>query len=226
MRVEICPTADAANTTAASLIAQTILQAVDERGRCTLALSGGRTPASMIAKLAAAELPWADIHVAQVDERIVGDDDGRRNLIGIRDAFARSPLAWQNVHGMPVERMPPEAGAMAYAKDLEAIAGHPSRIDIVHLGLGDDGHTASLVPSDAALESTADVAVTGEYQGTRRMTLTLATLNRARCRIWLVTGRSKRDVVRQFLARDPTLVASRLNTDATIVVLDKDSAGV
>jgi 6-phosphogluconolactonase/glucosamine-6-phosphate isomerase/deaminase len=121
--------------------------------------------------------------------------------------------------------VPPEAGAIAYANDLEALAGHPSRIDVVHLGLGEDGHTASLVPGDAVLESDGDVAVTDEYKGTRRMTLTLDTLDRARCRIWLVTGRSKRDVVSQFLARDPTLVASRVNADATVVVLDKDAAG-
>jgi 6-phosphogluconolactonase len=225
MRVEVCATAADAGQCAARLIAEALRGAVLERGLGVAALSGGKTPELMLAALASSELPWANVHLFQVDERIVGDDDDRRNLTSIRRAFACSPLARENLHGMPVDTLPVEAGGAEYARQLAAIAGDPPRIDVVHLGLGDDGHTASLVPGDVTLEAEGDVTISRLYQGTRRMTLTLRALNRAARRVWLVTGESKRDVARRLLEQDSRLVASRVSPEAAVVVLDRAAAG-
>jgi 6-phosphogluconolactonase len=225
MRVEVCATAADANRRAAELIADALRGAVHERGRGVAALSGGRTPATMLQTLASSELPWTDVHVFQVDERVVGPADERRNLLGIGRALADSQLPATNLHGMPVDTTPVEAGAAQYCRELAAVAGEPPRIDVVHLGLGEDGHTASLVPGDPALAADLDVALSGPYQGTRRMTLTLPVIDRARTRIWLVTGDAKRDVVRRLLAAEPQLVASRVSREAAVAVLDRAAAG-
>ncbi len=225
MRIEVCASATEANQRAATLIAEQLRGALAERGRASVALSGGRTPQVMLQSLAAVKLAWADVHVLQVDERIVPIDDERRNLTSIRRAFAQSSLPDKNIHGMPVNSANVAAGAAEYCRVLKAIAGDPPRIDVVHLGLGADGHTASLVFDDAALDAHSDVAISGLYQGTQRITLTLHAIDRARCRLWLVTGGAKRDIVRRFLAHDPGLVASRVSREAGIVVLDKDSGG-
>jgi 6-phosphogluconolactonase len=225
MRVEVCATAADANRRAAELIAEALRGAVHERGRGVAALSGGRTPAIMLQTLASSELPWTDVHVFQVDERVVGPADERRNLLGIGRALADSQLPATNLHGMPVDTTPVEAGAAQYCRELAAVAGEPPRIDVVHLGLGEDGHTASLVPGDPALAADLDVALSGPYQGTRRMTLTLPVIDRARTRIWLVTGDAKRDVVQRLLAAEPQLVASRVSREAAVAVLDRAAAG-
>ncbi len=225
MRVEVCPTAADANHLAASLIAEQIRAACLERGRGVVALSGGTTPASMLRTLASSELPWAVVHVFQVDERIVDAGDERRNLTTLTSAFAHSALPPENLHAMPVRGAPLEASAAQYAGELAALAGDPPRIDVVHLGLGADGHTASLVPNDAVLDAEHDVAISQLYAGTRRMTLTRPAIDRARCRVWLVTGTAKHDVVRRLLAHEPSLVASRVNREAAIVVLDAAAAG-
>jgi 6-phosphogluconolactonase len=225
MRIEVLATAAEACQRAAQLIAESIRDAVRERGRGVAALSGGTTPGPMLLALAASELPWADVHVFQVDERIVADDDERRNLKSIEHAFTRSGLPPGNLHAMPVGAVPVEAGAARYCRDLETVAGEPPRIDVVHLGLGADGHTASLVPGDAALDAESDIAISGLYQGTRRMTLTLPVIDRARRRVWLATGAGKRDAVRRLLASDPQLIASRVSRDAALVVLDRAAAG-
>jgi len=225
MRVEVCPTSAAAAARAADFIAAELRAAVKDRGLGTVALSGGRTPELMMRALAAARLPWPQIHIFQVDERIVGDDDERRNMNTIRAAFGQSLIPVDNVHPMPVNSSPLESGAAQYSTDLGTMAGAQPSLDVVHLGLGEDGHTASLVAGDGALASDSDVAITGLYKGVHRMTLTLQVLDRARRRIWLVTGSSKRDIVRRFLDADPELVASRVRREAAILVLDDDAAG-
>jgi len=225
MRVEVYPAARDAAARAASLIAAALRAAVDQRGQGSVAFSGGQTPILMLQKLASASLPWPQVHVFQVDERIVADDDDRRNLKAIKAALEHAPIPAENVHAMPVTGPSYAAGIAFYRDDLRALAGNPPQLDVVQLGLGEDGHTASLFTGDDALLSDDEVAVTGLYQGTHRMTLTLKVLDLARQRIWLVTGPAKQNIVRRFRAADPLLPASHVNRDTAILVLDSDAAG-
>lgn len=224
MRLEVAADAALAARVAADLIADALAAALATRGRAALALSGGATPARMLECLATTALPWRGLHVFQVDERFAGPDSPERNLTSLRLALARSSLPADRLHAMPVDAVDPALAAREYAGVLARTLGPEGALDVVHLGLGADGHTASLVPGDAVLESRADVALTGEYQGTRRMTLTFGPLNRARLRLWLVTGEAKREVIARLLDRDPELVATRVRPEASVVVADRAAA--
>jgi 6-phosphogluconolactonase len=224
MKFEICSTAAAAGERAAHLIAESLGAAIAVRGCGTVAFSGGHTPADMFRVLAAATLNWAAVDIFQVDERIAGADDERRNLRAFRAAFANVGSAAARIHAMPVDDGPHEQAAKDYEETLNTIAGTPATLDVVHLGLGVDGHTASLFPGDAALQATAAVALSGPYDGLERMTLTIDVLNRARMRVWLVTGASKQAIVRRLVDDDPAMVAHRIRRDDSILVLDRDAA--
>jgi 6-phosphogluconolactonase len=127
---------------------------------------------------------------------------------------------------MPVESPDLEAAAAQYALTLREIAGSPPVLDLAHLGLGPDGHTASLVPGDPVLDVTdADVAVTGRaYQGRRRMTLTYPMLNRSRRILWLVTGSEKVDMLARLRAGDRSIPAGRVSQDRALVLADRAAA--
>src|SRR5947209_6255990 len=126
---------------------------------------------------------------------------------------------------MPVESADLESARGQYAATLQQIAGTPAVLDLAHLGLGPDGHTASLVPGDPVLDVTdADVALTGIYQGRRRMTLTYPILNRSRRVLWLVTGASKADMLARLLRADPTIPAGRIRQDQAVVLADRAAA--
>src|SRR5207245_11768917 len=154
---------------------------------------GGKTPWIMLRSLAGEKVPWEQLHILQVDERIAPAGHPDRNLSHLRESLlSRVPLQPEQIHAMPVEAPDLEAAAKAYSKALSEIAGSSPVLDLVHLGLGPDGHTASLVPGDPVLNVTdSDVALTGVYQGRRRMTLTYPILNRARRILWLVAGKDK-----------------------------------
>ena len=158
-----------------------------------MAVSGGHTPWQMLRALATKDVPWKDVHVVQVDERVAPAGDPDRNLTHLHESLLEhAPLRREQIHAMPVEAADLEAAAERYAKTLKEIAGSPPVLDLAHLGLGPDGHTASLVPGDPVLNvSDRDVALTGVYQGRRRMTLTYPILNRSRRILWLVTGNDK-----------------------------------
>src|SRR5947209_7073613 len=176
---------EAAARRAAELIAAAADAAVAERGECSLALSGGRTPWRMVELLAGLELPWDRTWLFQVDERVAPAGDPDRNLTQLVTAL---PIDLQGrLRPMPVTDDDLDAAAARYAAEL------PERLDLVHLGLGPDGHTASLVPGDPVLEVTdRAVAVTSEpYQGRRRMTLTYPTIAAARQVLFLVDGEEK-----------------------------------
>jgi 6-phosphogluconolactonase len=224
MRVEVCESPAAAAARAARLIAEQMTAAIAERGFTTIALSGGATPAPMFAELASAAIDWRRVHVFQVDERLVADDDPRRNLHSIRMAMAGTRLPTSQLHAMPAGSASPETAAEAYARALCELAGVPPVLDAVHLGLGEDGHTASLFPGDAALDAVGEVAVSGVHAGVCRMTLTLAAINRARARIWLVTGAGKCAIVDRMLESGADLVANRIRSDGTMLILDRDAA--
>lgn len=208
---------------AAGLIAKAAARAVAARGYCTLALSGGRTPAPLLEALARKSLDWTRIHVFQVDERIAPEASGQRNLVAIERSLVRSgTLPGQNLHRMPVEADDLQAAAGAYARQLASIAGTPPCLDVVHLGLGADGHTASLVPGDPALDVTETaVALTGPYQGLARMTLTFPVLDAAQLVLFFVTGADKQAAMARLVACDPVIPASRINQDRIILVVDR-----
>ena len=227
MKLDALSDAAAVAQSGALLIREELLRAVASRGRATLALSGGKTPFPMLRHLAEQTLPWDRIDVIQVDERVAPDGDEDRNATHLRSAFAQVlPAHAERFHWMPVTDSDLDAGAQRYARLLRSVAGSPPAIDLIQLGLGEDGHTASLFPGDEVLDvADADVAVTAEHSGHRRMTLTLATLNRARSVLWVVTGGAKRDVLQRLLQGDPALVACRIQRDRARVLADAAARG-
>lgn len=209
---------------AATQIAAAAMHSVDERGTFTVAFSGGSTPAPMLAALAELDLPWERTHVFQVDERIAPDGHPDRNLELLRDQLTGSIPDWTTrVHPMPVGEDEPSAAAR-YADELRKVCGDPPVLDLVHLGLGHDGHTASLVPGDPALDDDTDVAATGSYEGRRRLTLTAPVLRRARVQLWLVAGADKAEAVRRLLRDDAQLPASRVVRHDALLLLDDEAA--
>ncbi len=227
LKIDILPDAEAVARHAASFIAAAARIAVAAHGRFTFAVSGGHTPWQMLRALANEDVPWAQVHVLQVDERIAPAGDPDRNLTHLRESLpARAPLPPGQLYPMPVEDSDLTAAAARYARTLRELAATPPVLDLVHLGLGPDGHTASLVPGDAVLGVTdVDVAVTsGTYQNRRRMTLTYPVLNRARQILWVVTGAEKADALRKLRAADPSIPAGRVNQANAIVLADRAAA--
>jgi 6-phosphogluconolactonase len=202
---------------AAERIAAMLRAAVDERRRATLALSGGTTPWATYDALRHEPVPWEAVAVLQVDERIAPEGDPARNATGVTERFAGL-----DVHLMPVDPPDPDA----YAALLVSLAGAPPVLDVVVLGIGIDGHTASLVPGDPIAQATdRPVAVTGPYQGHRRMTLTFPVLDAARHLVLLAAGESKRAAVGRLLAADPSIPAGRLAPDRLTVIADMAALG-
>ncbi|HTY99070.1 MAG TPA: 6-phosphogluconolactonase [Rhodocyclaceae bacterium] len=226
MRVEVLPDAEAAARRAAELIAAEAVAAVAARGRFTLALSGGDTPARMLALLSDTPLPWERTHVFQVDERVAPPGSAERNLTRITSCLgARVNHGSGRLHPMPVDDLDLARAAIRYGRDLEGVAGTPPVLDLVHLGLGTDGHTASLVPGDSVLAvREADVALAGPYQGRRRMTLTLPALNRARRLLWLVTGQDKAAVLARLGTADRALPAGLVRREGALILADAAAA--
>ena len=226
MNVDVFPTADDAALAAAKAIAVAAREAVAARGRFVLAVSGGRSPWLMLRALAGENVPWPALHVVQVDERIAPAGDPARNLTHLMETLvAPAPLRADQVRAMPVEDPDLDAAAARYAATLRAIAGTPPVIDLVHLGLGPDGHTASLVPGDPVLAVTdRDVATTAPYQGRRRMTLTFPAIDRARAILWLVTGDDKPAAFAKLRAADPSVPAGRVEQAGASVYADAAAA--
>jgi 6-phosphogluconolactonase len=205
---------------AADLIAAAAREAVAERGSFSLAVSGGRTPWGMLAILSDLEgVPWAETSLFQVDERVASPGSEERNLTHIVLALSMENQA--AIRPMPVTQRDLEAAAREYEGAL------PERLDCVHLGLGPDGHTASLVPGDPVLEvSDRRVAVTETaYQDHYRMTLTYPALAQARQILWLVTGPTKRDALAKLMAGDRSIPAGRVENEEMTIVADEDAAG-
>jgi len=221
MRHELVVLDDAAAVAraAAERVAEAARAAVAERGVFSLAVSGGRSPWAMFGDLAVLDVPWESVEIYQVDERVAPDGDERRNLVHLLDSLG--PQVPVQVHPMPVTDDDLDAAARHYAGEL------PVTVDVIHLGLGPDGHTASLVPGDPVLDvDDRLVAVTGgEYQGTLRMTLTYPALARTRQLLWLVTGEDKREPLRRMLDGDHGIPAGRVEAPASLVLADRAAAG-
>lgn len=227
MKIEAFADADTVAREGAKLVAARAALCVRERGQFVFAVSGGTTPWQMLRALASEpNVPWEAIHVVQVDERVAPAGDPDRNLTHlIESLLPKAPLPADNVHAMPVEAADLPVAAAEYAALLENLAGAPPVIDLVHLGLGPDGHTASLVPGDPVLETMdRDVTLTAVYQGRRRMTLTYPVLNRAREVLWLATGSSKAEMLARLVAGDPSIPAGRVEPGRATVLADRAAA--
>ena len=226
MKIEVLADADAVAHKAAAIIAAEARDAVVARGQFIVAVSGGHTPWIMLRDLTGEKVPWEELHIVQVDERIAPEGHPDRNLTHLRESLlTRVPLRPEHIHAMPVEAPDLEAAAKSYAGTLLDIAGSPPVLDLVHLGLGPDGHTASLVPGDPVLNVTdTDVALTGVYQGRRRMTLTYPIINRARRILWLVTGKEKAGPLVRLRDADPSIPVGRVRQDQALVLADRDAA--
>ena len=227
MKLEVLEDAEAVARAAAATIAADARAAVAARGRFIMAVSGGHTPWIMLRALANEEVPWKDVHVFQVDERIAPAGDPDRNLTHLRASLLEhAPLPPQQIYAMPVELPDLEAAAKQYAQTLEQVAGSPPVLDLAHLGMGPDGHTASLVPGDPVRNITdAAVGLTGVYMGRRRMTLTYPVLNRSRRILWLMTGSEKVAMLPRLLEGDTTIPAGRISRDQAVVLADRAAAG-
>jgi 6-phosphogluconolactonase len=209
------PDAGAVAKRAAAFVASLARTAVAAHGGFTFAVSGGRTPWAMFAELADEEMPWAQVRLFQADERVAPDGDPDRNLTHLRQSLRGAPA---RVSAMPVTDPALNAAAAAYGSGL------PDRFDLIHLGLGPDGHTASLVPGDPVLDVTDRlVAVTGVYRGHRRMTLTYPALARADQLLWLVTGADKKAPLDRLLAGDRSIPAGRVEAARSLILADQSA---
>lgn len=220
LQLEVAPDERAAARRAAELIAEAGRAAAAERGPFSFAMSGGRSPWGMLAVLGELEgMPWSHTELFQVDERIAAPGSEDRNLTHMVLGLSLEHQA--ALRPMPVTQRDLDAAARDYERSL------PDRLDLVHLGLGPDGHTASLVPGDPVLD-VADrrVALTERaYQGHRRMTLTYPALAAARRIVWLVIGEEPRDALSKLLDGDTSIPAGRVENPDMLVVADEVAAG-
>lgn len=226
MKLEVFDDDNAVAKAAAATIAADARAAVAARGRFIMAVSGGKTPWAMLRELANEDVPWQNVHVFQIDERIAPAGDPDRNLTHLRASLLEhAPLPPEQIYPMPVEFPDLEAAAKQYARTLEQVAGSPPVLDLAHLGMGPDGHTASLVPGDPVTNVTnADVGLTGVYMGRRRMTLTYPVINRSRRILWLTTGSEKVAMLPRLLEGDKTIPAGRVSREQAMVLADQAAA--
>ena len=226
MKIQVLENAEAVAQEAARFIAAEARTAVAARDRFVMAVSGGHTPWQMLRALGNEDVPWNGLHVVQVDERIAPAGDPDRNLTHLRESLLEhAPLAQEQIHAMPVEDGDIESAAQSYAEMLRQLCGTPPVLDLAHLGLGPDGHTASLVPNDSVLNVTdREVALTGVYMKRRRMTLTYPTLNRSRRILWLVTGAEKVGMLPRLLSTDASIPAGRVRQEQALVLADQAAA--
>ena len=227
MKIHVQTNADEAARAGAKFIATEARIAVAVRGRFVLGVSGGHVPWHMFRALADESMPWNSIHLVQVDERVAPENDPSRNLTHLKDSLlAHVPLRPSQIHAMPVEEKDLEEAAASYARLLQQVAGSPPVLDLVHLGLGLDGHTASLVPGDPVVNvSDRDVALTAFYQNHRRMTLTYPAINRARRILWLVTGADKQEMFQRLYREDASIPAGLILQEAAEVIADSAAVG-
>jgi 6-phosphogluconolactonase len=227
MEIKVLPNAETVAREGAAIIAAEARAGVAARGQFILAVSGGHTPWLMLRDLAGEDVPWDGVHLAQVDERVAPAGHPDRNLTHLRESLLEhAPLRAEQVYAMPVEASDLEVAASRYARALQMIAGSPPVFDLVHLGLGPDGHTASLVPGDPVLDVTdADVALTEVYQGRQRMTLTYPMINRSRRILWLITGNDKVAMLTRLRDGDRSIPAGRIGRDNALLIADGAAAG-
>lgn len=226
MEIRVFDDINSLAVSAAGMIAEEARVACAERGRFIMAVSGGSTPKPMLNELVNEDMPWNKTHFVQVDERVAPHGHPDRNIELLRETILdKVLLVHKHVYAMPVEGQDLFSAAIQYENTLCQVAGSPPVIDLVHLGLGTDGHTASLIPGDPVLDITSgDVALTGLYQQRRRMTLTYPIINRSRRILWLVTGSEKSEMLLRLTLGDESIPAGRVNSDSAIVYADAPAA--
>ncbi len=226
MKTEIFPDATTVAQEAAAFIAAEARAAVTQRGRFIMAVSGGKTPRIMFQALAKEEVPWENVHIFQVDERIAPAGSTDRNLVHLKEGLLSNPaVKADQIYGMPVEESDASEAAKKYATLLSSIVGSPLIFDLIHLGIGSDGHTASLIPGDPVLKVIdRDVALTGVYQGHNRMTITYPAINRAKKILWVVTGEEKTTALSHLLNRDACIPGGLLEQQHATLFADRAAA--
>ena len=223
MKTEIFPQAEQVAARAAAYLEQEIRDALTHQKSFSLAISGGRTPWEMLKILSKVDLPWQRINLFQVDERVAPVGHPDRNLTQLFQAIAGTAMVTQlRIFPMPVTAEDLDASAKEYAEVLDEIK-EGKGLDIIHLGLGSDGHTASLVPGDGVLEiQNRLVACTqNPYQGRIRMTLTYPLLNAAKQILWIVTGSEKKEMVQRMLQQDPSIPAGSIRQENALLLVDQ-----
>lgn len=231
VNVEVLPDSEALAERAVAVIVDAAARAIEERGVFVWAVSGGSTPRRMLALLSErTDLDWSRTHLFQVDERVAPYGDPDRNAMMLdthllTDTF-RKHNAPAGIWLMPVDDAveDPEFATRLYEEKMDEVTGSPVVFDLIQLGMGSDGHTASLIPDDPILEvDEVDVAVSAEYQGRIRMSFTWPVLDRAKELLWVIGGESKQEAVKLFLANDPSIPAT-LPTQARATVLLDEAA--
>jgi 6-phosphogluconolactonase len=223
MITEIFPTADEVAARAAAYLEQEIREALVHQPAYSLAISGGRTPWEMLKLLSKADLPWQRVNLFQVDERVAPDGHADRNLTQLFQAIAGTPMMTQlRIFPMPVLAEDLVEGCQEYMQVLDEVTAGKG-LDLIHLGLGSDGHTASLVPGDGVLEvQDRPVACTQHlYQGRIRMTLTYPLLNSAKQLLWIVTGSEKKEMVQRMLQQDPSIPSGSIRQENALLFVDQ-----
>ena len=222
MEIDVLENSESVAHRAAGVIADAAWDAISARGLFVMAVSGGHTPWMMLRDLSGMGIPWQAVHIVQVDERVAPEGHADRNLTHLRESLmSGGRMPSDQLYAMPVESPDLDAAAGFYAQTIGKIAGAPLVLDLVHLGLGPDGHTASLVPNDPVLQvKDRDVALSQPYQGRQRMTLTYPMLNRARRVLWVVTGAEKAGMVNRLLDGDRSIPAGRVDRDRALVLAD------
>ena len=226
MRIDLIAEQQPLAERGAQLLAEAARDTIRQRGRFLLAVSGGTAPWVMFEAFSKHSVEWDKLHLFQVDERAAPDDDPDRNFKHLRESLIdRVPIPSANVHAMPVTESDLDAAAEKYATTLRQVIGANPVLDLVHLGLGPDGHTASLVPGDPVLDVTdRDVAITGVYQGRKRMTLTYPMLNRASKILWQVTGANKVEALAKLMKGDHSIPAGRIESARAVLIADLAAA--
>lgn len=223
MEIKIFPTSEEVAQQAALLIADLIREKVAQKGFFTFAISGGRTPWEMIQALAQENLPWEKVYLFQVDERVAPDGNADRNLTQLFAVLQGTRLMTRlNIFPMPVTAAHFGQACEEYAEHLQQITRN-GKLDLIHLGMGSDGHTASLIPGDSVCEvMDQDVAMTAApYQGRVRMTLTYPLINRAEKILWLLTGAEKAKMLQRLLVSDQDIPAGKIAQDQALVFADE-----
>ncbi|MDX5339103.1 MAG: 6-phosphogluconolactonase [Cyclobacteriaceae bacterium] len=223
MNIDTHPNAVQVAQSAANYLEQKIKETIKEKGSFSMAVSGGKTPWEMLKLLANASLPWTRVNIFQVDEREAPDGHADRNLTQLFKTLEGSGIITKvNIFPMMVTAENLSQACEDYAENIRTITGD-GVLDLVHLGLGADGHTASLIPGDQVCEIVdKDVAMTfGPYQGRNRMTLTYPLINRAKEILWVITGDEKKDMVQRLIAKDPSIPAGKVNQEHAILITDQ-----
>jgi 6-phosphogluconolactonase len=223
MKTEIFPQAEQVAARAAAYLEQAIREALTHQKSFSLAISGGRTPWEMLKILSKADLPWQRINLFQVDERVAPDGHPDRNLTQLFQAIAGTPMVTQlRIFPMPVTAEDLDAGATEYTEVLNEVT-EGKGLDMIHLGLGTDGHTASLVPGDEvlAVKNRLVACTQNNYQGRIRMTLTYPLLNSAKQILWIVTGSEKKEMVQRMLQQDPSIPAGSIRSENALLLVDQ-----